>query len=363
MGTSPGLGISKANSKMRAFAIVLLAVAAINADADADAYTLGQVYTGRTNGGVITGVVSGLGDVGNRPVSYAAHITPSVHNVATYASHPAYTTPVSSVYSNVFPNVYSGVHHFGKREAEADAQVHTNGVFNHGVAGVYNTAGLYNTAGVHPYNTFAHSVVPNVNTVASTYTTPVTCLYNNVVPNVYSGVHHFGQYGKREAEAEADAQVYTNGVFNTGVAGVYNTAGLYNTAGVYPYNTVAGVSAVSPITTVGVPTVRTLAHSVVPTVNTVASAHTTPVTSLYNNVVPNVYSGLHHFGKREAEAEADAQVYTNGVFNTGVAGLYNTAGVYNTAGLYNTAGVYPYNTVAHSVVPSVRTATPAVYSG
>merc|ERR1712183_878780 len=326
MGTSPGLGISKANSKMRAFAIVLLAVAAINADADADAYTLGQVYTGRTNGGVITGVdygngvVSGLGAVGNRPVSYAAHITPSVHNVATYASHPAYTTPVSSVYSNVFPNVYSGVHHFGKREAEADAQVYTNGVFNHGVAGVYNTAGVY------PYNTFAHSVVPNVNTVASTYTTPITSLYNNVVPNVYSGVHHFGQYGKREAKAEADAQVYTNGVFNTGVAGVYNTAGLYNTAGVYPYNTVAGVSAVSPITTVGVPAVRTLAHSVVPTVNTVASAYTTPVTSLYNNVVPNVYSGLHHFGKREAEAEADAQVYTNGVFNTGVAGLYNTAG-------------------------------------
>merc|ERR1712055_401311 len=168
MGTSPGLGISIANSKMRAFAIVLLAVAAINADADADAYTLGQVYTGRTNGGVITGVdygngvVSGLGAVGNRPVTYAAHITPSVNNVATYASHPAYTTPVSSVYSNVFPNVYSGVHHFGKREAEAeaDAQVYTNGVFNQGVAGVYNTAGLYNnagvynTAGVHPYNTF-----------------------------------------------------------------------------------------------------------------------------------------------------------------------------------------------------------------
>merc|ERR1712183_1198970 len=277
MGTSPGLGISKANSKMRAFAIVLLAVAAINADADADAYTLGQVYTGRTNGGVITGVdygngvVSGLGAVGNRQV--------------TYAAHPAYTTPVSSVYSNVFPNVYSGVHHFGKREAEADAQVYTNGVFNHGVAGVYNTAGLYNTAGVHPYNTFAHSVVPTVNTVASTYTTPVTSLYNNVVPNVYSGVHHSGQYGKREAKAEADAQVYTNGVFNTGVAGVYNTAGLYNTAGVYPYNTVAGVSAVSPITTVGVPAVRTVAHSVVPTVNTVASAYTTPVTSLYNNVV------------------------------------------------------------------------------
>merc|ERR1712055_560995 len=257
MGTSPGLGISIANSKMRAFAIVLLAVAAINADADADAYTLGQVYTGRTNGGVITGVdygngvVSGLGAVGNRPVTYAAHITPSVNNVATYASHPAYTTPVSSVYSNVFPNVYSGVHHFGKREAEADAQVYTNGVFNHGVAGVYNTAGLYNTAGVHPYNTFAHSVVPTVNTVASAYTTPVTSLYNNVVPNVYSGVHHFG---KRDADAEADAQVYTNGFFNTGVAGVYNTAGLY------PYNTVA--------------------HSVVPSVRT---------------ATPAVYSGLNPF--------------------------------------------------------------------
>merc|ERR1712008_629499 len=61
--------------KMRAFAFVLLSLAAVQADSDA--YTIGQVASGHTNGGVVTGVdygnglVQGLGAIGNR--AYAGY--------------------------------------------------------------------------------------------------------------------------------------------------------------------------------------------------------------------------------------------------------------------------------------------------
>merc|ERR1712055_706094 len=116
MGTSLGLGVSKAVGRMRAFVIVFLAVAAVHAEADADAYTLGQVAAGLTHGGVITGV-----DYANHPVTPV--VTPAVHNVATYHHPSTYVNPVNTVYSNVFPNVYSGLHHnVGKREAEAEPE-------------------------------------------------------------------------------------------------------------------------------------------------------------------------------------------------------------------------------------------------
>merc|ERR1712105_554356 len=62
--------------KMRAFAFVLLAAAAVVADSDP--YTIGQVASGLTHGGVVTGVdysngvVSGVGAIGNR--AYAGHV-------------------------------------------------------------------------------------------------------------------------------------------------------------------------------------------------------------------------------------------------------------------------------------------------
>merc|ERR1712128_96173 len=63
--------------KMRAFAFVLLSLAAVQADSNADAYTIGKVASGHTNGGVVTGVdyghglVQGLGAIGNR--AYAGY--------------------------------------------------------------------------------------------------------------------------------------------------------------------------------------------------------------------------------------------------------------------------------------------------
>merc|ERR1712055_536653 len=251
MGTSLGLGVSKAVGRMRAFVIVFLAVAAVHAEADADAYTLGQVAAGLTHGGVITGV-----DYANHPVTPV--VTPAVHNVATYHHPSTYVNPVNTVYSNVFPNVYSGVynhHYYGKREAEAEPEadplVYTNNLVH---TGVYNPV-TYGTVGTVPavshvsvgvpavnpvhvgvpaVSSYTHTVpvVPAVKTVASTYTTPVNTVYNGVFPNVYSGVYNHHYVGKREAEAEpeADPFVYTNNFVHSGV---YNPV-TYGTVGTVP---------------------------------------------------------------------------------------------------------------------------------
>merc|ERR1712071_439926 len=109
----------------------VLLVAAARAEADAEAYTVGQVSHGLTNGGVITGVdyghgvVSGVGAIGNRAVYAAA---PAVHHVATPA---VYSGVHSGVYSGIHSGVYSGLssvygnhygQYYGKREAEAEPE-------------------------------------------------------------------------------------------------------------------------------------------------------------------------------------------------------------------------------------------------
>merc|ERR1711872_1102184 len=94
-------------STMRAFAFVLLSLAAVKADSDP--YTIGQVASGFTRGGVITGVdysngvVSGYGAIGNRGVAYANHAYSApvaasyavsapvaAHVPATYTTHGGY---------------------------------------------------------------------------------------------------------------------------------------------------------------------------------------------------------------------------------------------------------------------------------
>merc|ERR1712079_968850 len=96
--------------------------------AEADAYTIGQVAHGLTNGGVVTGVdyghgvVSGVGAIGNRAVYAAAHAVqhvatpavyshvaaPAVHSVATPAVYSHVAAP--AVHSVAPPAVYSGIH-------------------------------------------------------------------------------------------------------------------------------------------------------------------------------------------------------------------------------------------------------------
>merc|ERR1712058_136788 len=128
----PVLGRLFSTIKMRAFAFVLLAAAALG---DSDPYTIGQVATGRTFGGVVTGVdysngvVSGVGAIGNR--AYAGHVGYAGVGHLGYANHvvaapAAYSGVVAtpSVYSSVVPTTsihgYAG-HYYGKREAEADS--------------------------------------------------------------------------------------------------------------------------------------------------------------------------------------------------------------------------------------------------
>merc|ERR1712142_1166905 len=144
--------------------------------ADADAYTVGQVAHGLTNGGVVTGVdyghgvVSGVGAVGNRAVYAAApavHVAaPAVHTVATPAVYSGAHAGVYSagVYSGLYGNHYG--HYYGKREAEAEPEAEADPL-------VYTT-------GVHApvvASTYAHGVVaPAVSSVVSP-----------VVRSLYSG--------------------------------------------------------------------------------------------------------------------------------------------------------------------------------
>merc|ERR1711979_29075 len=141
---------------MRAFLTVFLAVAVCG---EADPYTIGQVLTGRTAGGVITGV--------------------SYPGVGTVAGFP-----------------YTGVHHpvvgyspvvYGKREAEAEPEPYTIGQVLAGqtnggaITHVDYGHGLPKVAGF-PY-TAVHTVAPVVHHGVVGYSHPVV-------------------YGKREAEAE-----------------------------------------------------------------------------------------------------------------------------------------------------------------
>ena len=154
------------------------------------------------------------------------------------------------------------------------------------------------------------------------------------------------------AEAEADAQyLSTYGVHTPVVASTYHHG--------------VGHSVVSPsVHTVAAP-ISTYSHSVA-----------TPVVSSYSNILNRGVYGLnsgvyglnrgvygsalggHYYGKREAEAEpeADAQyyasTYAHGVHAPIVASTYHS--------------VAPVTTVAHSVAPVVtsayRAAVPAVYN-
>merc|ERR1712055_1040890 len=227
---------SKPSYMMKAFAIVLLAAVAVKAEADADAYTIGQVNHGFTHGGIITGVdyghgvVSGVGAIGNRGVY-------GVHGV-----HTGYAGPYAA---NVYGHGVYNRHFYGKREAEADAEADPyflNGVYGTGIHGVATTYGHHVAAAVPAVHTVAavpavHSTVaavPAVHTSVGGYT-------------AVSGINHgvYGHYiGKREAEAEADAEAdpyFVNGVYGAGVYGHHGVSTIYGHHGV-----VAAVPAVRP---------------------------------------------------------------------------------------------------------------------
>ena len=202
--------------KMRAFAFVLLSLAAVYADNDADAYTIGQVASGLTNGGVVTGVdygnglVQGLGAIGNR--AYAGHVGyPGVGHLGyAGAGHLGYAGLGYAASPVAYG--YSGLTQHGKREAEAEADAYTIGQVAHGlpVANAYATGHGHNVGVV----------------TGTTYAAPAYAGYAGVGHVGYAGVRHTGYaghagyasspvaygyaglgyygYGKREAEAEEE---------------------------------------------------------------------------------------------------------------------------------------------------------------
>merc|ERR1712106_1305552 len=109
--------------KMRAFAFVLLCVAAVKADSEADAYTIGQVAAGLTNGGVVTGVgYSGVGHLGYAGVGHLGYAGVGHFGYAG-VGHRGYANqvvvaPAAYGYSTLG---YGYAGHYGKREAEAEA--------------------------------------------------------------------------------------------------------------------------------------------------------------------------------------------------------------------------------------------------
>jgi len=252
---------------MRAFAFVLLAVAAVNADSDP--YTIGQVASGLTHGGVVTGVdysngvVSGVGAIGNR--AYAGHVGYAGVGHLGYANRvvaapSAYSySPAVHAYST--PAYGYSRHFYGKREAEAEpeADAYTIGQVAAGlpVANAYATGHAHNV-GVVTGTTYAHAApavaaytsyaAPAVASYAATYAAPTVASYaapavaayaaptvaSYAAPAVagYSGVvaspavhtystlgHRYAghYYGKREAEAEPEADAYTIGQVAAGL--------------------------------------------------------------------------------------------------------------------------------------------------
>ena len=86
-------------------------MASVHCEAEADAYTLGQVAFGLTNGGVITGVdyghglVAGYGALGNR-----GHFADQVYGVVQYQPYH---------HQQGTYNVPRRPHYYGKREADS----------------------------------------------------------------------------------------------------------------------------------------------------------------------------------------------------------------------------------------------------
>jgi len=244
---------------MRAFAFVLLAVAAVHADSDP--YTIGQVASGLTHGGVVTGVdysngvVSGVGAIGNR--AYAGHVGYAGVGHLGYANHvvaaPAAYSYSPAVHAYSTPAYGYARHFYGKREAEAEpeADAYTIGQVAAGlpVANAYATGHAHNV-GVVTGTTYAHAApavaaytsyaapavasyaAPAVASYATptvaSYAAPAVAGYTRVVASpavhTYSTLGH-RYYGKREAEAEPEADAYTIGQVAAGlpVANAYAT--------------------------------------------------------------------------------------------------------------------------------------------
>merc|ERR1711970_1526202 len=270
---------------MRAFVLVVLSLAAVHADSDA--YTIGQVATGHTNGGVVTGVdyghglVSGVGALGNRAAVYAGHVGYAGH--LGYAAHAVAAPAAYGHYG------YAG--HFGKREAEADSEAYTIGQ----VAAGLPVANAYATG--HPHNV---GVI-----IGTSYSSPVYAGHVGyaghlgyaghaiAAPAAYGHYGYAGYYGKREADSEA----YTIGQ----VAAELPVANAYASGHPHNVGVITGTSYSAPVYAGHVGHLGYLGYA----------GHAVAVPAAYGH-----YGYAGYYGKREAEADSEA--YTIGQVAAGL---------------------------------------------
>merc|ERR1711915_713799 len=166
---------------------------------------------------------------------------------------------------------------------------------------------------------------------------------------------HFGVYGKRDAEAEAEPYLYATG----GGLSTYGHPVVSTVAAAVPaVNTVTAVNTVVPTVHSAV---NTVAHPAVPAVNTVVPT----VHSAVNTVVPAVHSAVPTVAAVNTYAGVPAvhttvggytQVAGHGIYGVGVYGkreaeaepyFYN--GVYGGIGHYGGVYGYPYSGVHYGV--------------
>merc|ERR1711956_87408 len=190
----PVLGRLLSTTKMRAFAFVLLCVAAVKSEAEADAYTIGQVAAGLTNGGVVTGVgyagvghlgYAGVGHLGYAGVGHLGYANQVVAAPAAYGYSGVVASPAVHGYSTLG---YGYAGHYGKREAEAEADSD---------ADAYTIAQV--AAGLPVHNAIATGHAHNVGVVTgTTYAAPAYAGYRSYAAPAYtgySGVGHVGHVG------------------------------------------------------------------------------------------------------------------------------------------------------------------------
>merc|ERR1711931_594234 len=151
---------------MRAFVLACVAIAAVSAEADADAYTIGQVNSGLLHAKSAldgqTRIITGVSHGNNVYSGYSGHLG--------YAGHGLVASP--SVYTNGV--IGYGHHMIGKRSADAEADAYTTGH-------AHNPGHIAYTS--YPTSGYAHSFVN---------------------PGVYStGFYAPHMVGKRSADADA----------------------------------------------------------------------------------------------------------------------------------------------------------------
>merc|ERR1712050_672851 len=165
--------VSQACLDMKAFVIVALVAAVAG---EADPYTIGQVLAGQTNGGVLTST--------------------TYHGGVKVAGFP-YTkvAAVPHTFTYGYPYAY-----YGKSEAEAEPEPWTVGQI---------------AAGAHVAEAIKDGRPHNVGVITNAAIAPVATYA------AYPYAHHYpyAYYGKREAEAEPEADPAL--VYSTGLVGAY----------------------------------------------------------------------------------------------------------------------------------------------